>query len=152
VTPETWPLAVFAMRVVAVVALYGFLLFAFNIMRRELRAARAAGRAPAAHAGNAWLEVIDEVDGAAPLGQRYRLAPVTTIGRGSGSTLRLDDPRISTRHAQVRWLDGNWWVEDLGSTNGTFVAGQRVERSSPLADGGAFSVGPVRLRLVEASE
>ncbi len=51
---------------------------------------------------------------------------VTVIGRMEGE-IRLADPKVSSRHAQVEILDGEAWLRDLGSTNGTFVNGTRVD-------------------------
>ena len=54
------------------------------------------------------------------------LAPVTVIGRGQDADLRLSDPGVSRHHAQVELRDGDVWLEDLGSTNGTTVDGAPV--------------------------
>jgi predicted Zn finger-like uncharacterized protein len=51
---------------------------------------------------------------------------VTVIGRMEGE-IRLADPKVSSRHAQVEIMDGEAWLRDLGSTNGTFVNGTRVD-------------------------
>src|SRR5947209_19190705 len=51
-----------------------------------------------------------------------------TVGRHSSSWLRIDDPLVSREHLRVYAVDGSWVVEDVGSSNGTFVDGQRLER------------------------
>jgi predicted Zn finger-like uncharacterized protein len=57
----------------------------------------------------------------------YRLSGgLTVIGRAAGD-IRLPDPRVSGRHAQVELSGGDAWLRDLGSTNGTFVNGKRVD-------------------------
>ena len=53
---------------------------------------------------------------------------VAVIGRHPDSALVVEDDRVSRRHVQVRHLDGEWILEDLGSANGTFVDGMRVSR------------------------
>lgn len=53
-----------------------------------------------------------------------REAPVV-IGRKQCDIV-VDDPKVSGRHCQLQWKDNGWWVEDLGSTNGTFIDGKRV--------------------------
>ena len=50
------------------------------------------------------------------------------IGRDAPCELRLDDPCISRRHAEVRYEQGRWWLVDLGSRNGTRMDGRRVQR------------------------
>jgi len=64
------------------------------------------------------------------------------IGRGTGADLVLDDLAVSSRHARVAiGADGGYTVEDLDSTNGTFVGGRRVGTSSLVA-GDALQLGP----------
>ena len=63
-----------------------------------------------------------------------------TIGR-DGADLEIDDPKISRRHAKFRSVDGGLEVEDLGSTNGTFVAGQRIEGTVRLKNGDSVRLG-----------
>ncbi|UCD24750.1 MAG: FHA domain-containing protein [Gemmatimonadota bacterium] len=52
-----------------------------------------------------------------------------SIGRDSANDVTIDDPRVSLRHAEVSLQDGQWFIRDLGSSNGTFVDGDRVERT-----------------------
>jgi predicted component of type VI protein secretion system len=62
------------------------------------------------------------------------------IGRESES-LELDDEQLSRRHAVLRTADGGLEIEDLGSLNGTFVNGQRIEGTTRLSDGDLIKVG-----------
>jgi pSer/pThr/pTyr-binding forkhead associated (FHA) protein len=54
------------------------------------------------------------------------------IGRGSDCQIRLDDDYSSTRHSRLFLSEGQWWVEDLGSTNGTYLADQQLTRALPV--------------------
>lgn len=74
--------------------------------------------------------------------QEYTLTQAqTTIGRGATNDLVLPDPEVSRRHAQiVRDADG-YSIEDWGSTNGTFVNGQRITTRTPLEDGDEIDLG-----------
>lgn len=74
----------------------------------------------------AWL-VPDGDGGGEGGGVVCPLVGRTLVGRAASCTLRLDDRRASGEHAVVYWRDGGWWVRDLGSRNGTFVDGERVE-------------------------
>lgn len=69
------------------------------------------------------------------------------IGRAPSCTLVLDDDYSSSRHARVFPQDGQWYVEDLGSTNGTFLADQRVDGPIPLPTGTPVRVGQSVLEL-----
>ncbi|MBP6015392.1 MAG: FHA domain-containing protein [Candidatus Promineofilum sp.] len=76
-----------------------------------------------------------------------------TIGRSAGNDLVLADAEVSRRHIRiVRRADG-FAVEDTGSTNGTFVNGQRITHLTLLQDGDTIDLGDtVRLRYLSASE
>ncbi|KQR17147.1 FHA domain-containing protein [Cellulomonas sp. Leaf334] len=69
------------------------------------------------------------------------------IGRAPGCTLVLDDDYSSSRHARIFPQGGQWFVEDLGSTNGTYVADQRVEAPTPVPTGTPVRVGQSVLEL-----
>ncbi|SFS10266.1 Forkhead associated (FHA) domain, binds pSer, pThr, pTyr [Agrococcus baldri] len=70
-----------------------------------------------------------------------------TIGRSSGSGLQIKDDYTSNQHAKiVRWRD-QWVVQDLGSTNGTFVEGARISESTPVRVGSAVRIGTTTFEL-----
>jgi pSer/pThr/pTyr-binding forkhead associated (FHA) protein len=75
---------------------------------------------------------------------------VTRIGRGLGANLRLDEARVSRRHAIVLWRNGRVRLLDDRSSNGTFVNGRQVTEVE-LHDGDVIRVGPVELRYLELS-
>ncbi|MDR0432013.1 MAG: FHA domain-containing protein [Bifidobacteriaceae bacterium] len=70
-----------------------------------------------------------------------------TIGRSATSNLVLDDEFTSGRHALIAPRDGRWYVEDLGSTNGTFVGRQRISRPVPVRIGSTVRIGQTRVEL-----
>lgn len=82
-------------------------------------------------------------------GQRFQLSrPSILIGRGSDCDLVFDDPQVSRHHARLTWEAGHWFVQDLGSTNGTQVNGIRVtERRYFLNPGGLLSLGSITFKL-----
>lgn len=59
--------------------------------------------------------------------QRIMLPARTILGRSRSCTLTLDDPCVSSEHAAIRWTRKGWTVHDLGSRNGTFVSGRRLD-------------------------
>jgi len=86
-----------------------------------------------------------------PSGERVYLGElVTTIGRIPESTITIDDGNVSREHARVKPGTSGYVVEDLGSTNGTLVNGQRISGVRTLADGDIVSFGSTHVRF-EAS-
>ncbi len=140
--------AVLALRIVVVIALYLFVLAVFRKLRAEL--VHASGietddrmqEAPAD-----WLELIDCEDAADLAGTLYPLAAITSIGREQGNTVTIADPRISSRHARMEWREGQWWVEDLDSANGTFVNGNAARAPTAASYNDTLRVGPAIFRL-----
>ena len=83
---------------------------------------------------------------------RVPLVDATTIGRAPGSTLQLDDPSVSRRHARLTVAHGDRGtvvlLEDLGSSHGTWLDGRAVDAPQPVGDGSRIRVGDQEL-LVE---
>jgi hypothetical protein len=69
---------------------------------------------------------------------------VTVLGRAADVDVPLDDAGVSRRHAEIHVTDGRYRVVDLGSTNGTFLDGERVT-TGELRDGSTITVGRSRL-------
>ena len=69
------------------------------------------------------------------------------IGRDPNVEIYLDAPGVSRRHARIRIAAPMAAIEDLGSKNGTFVGGQRVDGSRSIGDGDVITVGSVRLTV-----
>jgi pSer/pThr/pTyr-binding forkhead associated (FHA) protein len=70
-----------------------------------------------------------------------------TVGRADDATLVLSDDYASTRHARLFPQDGQWLVEDLGSTNGTYLDRQKVTRPTPVPIGVPIRIGKTVLEL-----
>lgn len=70
-----------------------------------------------------------------------------SIGRSSGSGLQIKDDYTSSAHAKVvRWRD-QWMVQDLGSTNGTYVDGRRITEATPVRVGSSVRIGTTTFEL-----
>jgi len=69
------------------------------------------------------------------------------IGRDEACNLALDDGKVSRRHAYLQEVDGKLEVGDLGSSNGTFVNGRRIEQPVTLAPGDSLRIGSSTLRI-----
>jgi pSer/pThr/pTyr-binding forkhead associated (FHA) protein len=73
-------------------------------------------------------------------------APIL-IGRGSDAAIRLDDDYVSTRHARIGSSGDTWYVEDLGSTNGTYIGSQRLTQATAIQLGTQVRVGKTTIEL-----
>ena len=69
------------------------------------------------------------------------------IGRGNDAAIRLDDDYVSTRHARIANSGEQWFVEDLGSTNGTYVGTSRITQPTALQLGTQVRIGKTILEL-----
>jgi len=109
-----------------------------------LRDLRAASRGPT-ELGR--LVVLASPRGEPQAGGSYPLDAVTSLGRDVNNGIVLDDPFASADHAVLTYRGRSWYVEDLASTNGTFVNGVPVEGVGPLGFGDELQVGEIRFRL-----
>jgi pSer/pThr/pTyr-binding forkhead associated (FHA) protein len=74
-------------------------------------------------------------------GQTFQLADEVTVGRAAGCGVRLEDAYTSSIHARLFRRNGSLWVEDLGSTNGTWVNAERISSAMKLGKGDLLQVG-----------
>jgi pSer/pThr/pTyr-binding forkhead associated (FHA) protein len=89
--------------------------------------------------------VVHEPDASKP--RTVRLPGSVEIGRGDGCAVRLSDSYVSQMHARLAERDGEWYVEDSGSTNGTFLNDRRVQQPVPVHAGDVVKVGKTVLEL-----
>ncbi|MEA2674858.1 MAG: hypothetical protein QOI92_2050 [Chloroflexota bacterium] len=138
-------LAIWVLRLIFLALLYGFLWLVVRALVRDLRA---AAREPTRELGR--LIVVASPGGEPPTGATFALDAITSLGRDVNNSIVLDDDFVSTTHAALTYRGRAWYVEDLGSTNGTYVNGSQVDGLSPIAFGDEVQIGQVRLRLERA--
>jgi pSer/pThr/pTyr-binding forkhead associated (FHA) protein len=141
--------------------LWLFVFAAMRVMRTDLRASgqpriavppparrRGKGSAPAAARPGPGMPTHLLVTEGGLTGTRIGLtgAPVL-IGRANDSTLVLEDDYASTRHARISLQDGQWVVEDLGSTNGTYLGQRKLDGPVPMEIGAPLRIGKTVLEL-----
>ena len=149
-----------ALKIGFLVLLYLFIWMVVRSVTRDLRAAPqesiilSAGEAnelrarygPVVQAASARMVVLDSP--ALEPGTMLELQVPTRLGRGGENAIRLDgDDFASTRHALLEPRQDGLWVEDVGSTNGTFVNGARVTTARHLAPGDVVRIGKTDLRV-----
>jgi pSer/pThr/pTyr-binding forkhead associated (FHA) protein len=133
--------AIWLLRLLFVALLYVFLAFVARSLLRDLR-----GAASSVGTEQARLTVIRS-DGATPVGSSFPLDATATVGRDVNATVVLDDPFVSGEHARLTLRGRIWYVEDLESTNGTYLNDDRLTSPAPIRFGDELQVGTVRLRL-----
>lgn len=95
---------------------------------------------PAALAGRAPRLVVERAPGHEP-GMIYDLDENLVLGRGDAAEIRLEDPFASSRHARVYEQAGIVVLEDLGSTNGTYLNEELLDGPRPLHPGDRVRIG-----------
>src|SRR5437870_4931121 len=80
-------------------------------------------------------------------GREFSVTQTTVIGRDPGADLVIPDSNVSLKHASLVLVDGGIAVEDLGSTNGTFVNDQQVTESHKLQPGDRIRLGTTVLEV-----
>lgn len=71
--------------------------------------------------------------------------PEVVMGRSSACDYIIDDPTVSARHARLSFRQAQWWLDDLASTNGTFLNGEPVKSSALVTNGDKLCLGQVEL-------
>ncbi|HEY3034783.1 MAG TPA: FHA domain-containing protein [Streptosporangiaceae bacterium] len=146
-------LAVLWLFVIAAVGVVRTDLFGPAVSSRQQRRQQKAQRAKAARparpgraARGAPQRLL--VTGGSLVGTSIGLADQQiTIGRANDATLVLSDDYASSRHARLFPQNGQWIVEDLGSTNGTYLDRQKVTQPTPVSAGVPIRIGKTVLEL-----
>ncbi len=151
-------LTLFLIRIAYLAILWIFVLSAISVIRSDMfgarvpEAARGAenkrdrrAKAPPKRRGSPTHVLVME---GSNVGQRAELsaAPIL-IGRGPDAAIRLDDDYVSTRHARIAAAGDQWFVEDLGSTNGTYIGTVRITQPTTLTLGTQVRIGKTILEL-----
>jgi hypothetical protein len=151
---ESEPIAV-ALKFGFLAVLYLFLLWVARSALKEARrttvpasdatgihAIGGGGRAPAT---DAWLVALN--GGGIEPGTRFDLFGGLSIGRAAEADVRIDDQFASQLHARVDSRSDGYFVEDLQSTNGTFLNGATLEGEAPLSDLDIVRIGDTEFRF-----
>jgi hypothetical protein len=108
---------------------------------------RGRGRSGKARRRQAVPTRLVVVEPPARAGAEYPLGPELTVGRAPGCSLVFDEQYVSQVHARIFVRDGSVFVEDLGSTNGTWVNGARALGQMPARIGDRIQVGNIVLEV-----
>ena len=128
-----------------VALLYLVLLRFAGSLLKDLRNAEQAQIA--SRSGIGRLAVLESPEDEPQAGSTIALGPINSIGRNVNNTIYVEDDFVSSTHAMLTFRGRSWFVEDQGSTNGTYVNGHRIDRPVALSFGDELTVGRVRMRL-----
>ena len=134
---------VLVLRALLAAALYGFLGFALWMLWQQLQ--QTSDRILGRRAPSIRLKIGANSQHAVELS--FTQSEVS-VGRDPLSDVPLEDEAVSMRHALLRFHHGQWWIEDLGSTNGTTLNSQPVSEATVLTNGDEIRCGESHLRVV----
>jgi pSer/pThr/pTyr-binding forkhead associated (FHA) protein len=140
------------LRVLLLVLQLGFVALLYLVLMRFagslLRDLRSAEEAQiSSRSGIGRLSVLESPADEPPNGTTIALGPINSIGRNVNNTIFVEDDFVSANHAMLTFRGRSWFVEDQGSTNGTYVNGHRIDRAVALSFGDEVTIGRVRMRL-----
>jgi pSer/pThr/pTyr-binding forkhead associated (FHA) protein len=133
-----------------IAVLYLFLLWiarsALKDLRRPTRQeALARGRRAASSSLRRPL-LVAVTGGGLSRGASFEVDGSLTIGRSPQMDIQIDDPFASGRHARIYEREGTFFVEDIGSTNGTYLNGRRLDGRRPLEPDDSIRIGDTEFR------
>lgn len=141
-TPE---LVLLIFRVVSGLLLLGFLGGLAWLIYRDMQITAAAMAEQERPYGRLRI-IANEVDQPA-VDTIFPLLPITSIGRAASNTIVLPDGFASAEHALITRRQGQWWLEDQGSRNGTLLNDVRLEGTAVISAGDVIAVGGTVLKL-----
>ena len=133
-----------ALRLLLVILLYAFLVSILWMLWRDLRQATTSHEV--ARPGGR-LVVLHAPDETPAVGVTFPLQPITSIGRSPTNTIPIPDTYASAQHTLLTWREGQWWLEDRGSRNGTVLNDVRINGPTVVSAGDIISVGRTQLKL-----
>ncbi len=135
---------ILALRIAVVFLLY---LFVYQVLRTITRELRSAGADTTPQSQYGYLTIINPGQSGLPVGKKFPLDQANTIGRAMSTDIPLNDNFLSGEHALLEWDGSTWIVEDLGSTNGSWLNGRELDQPLPVNYGDIIQVGHVEMKL-----
>lgn len=129
------------LRLLMVVALYAFLGWAVYTLWRDMKRQSDLIEARKIPAINVQVEMEDQI------GSHSYSVSELVIGRDQTCDLVLDASTVSAEHARLSYHHQKWWLEDLGSRNGTYLNLERVTTAAILVSGDELQIGQVLIKI-----
>ena len=131
---------VLVLRIALTVALYIFLAWALSTVLQDLRQQGTRIATQKKPAITILIKILQGIES-----QRFFAQSEIMIGRDSHCDLSLLDETMSAHHARLIHHHGQWWLEDLNSTNGTYLNGERLTTPAVIITGDEFKCGSTLL-------
>lgn len=142
----TTEIVLFILRLISSLLLLALLIALFIILWQEYRRTATTLEAQRRSYGN--LVMLREIDGRyLKTGEQFPLLPITSLGRSPTNTIPINDNFASSEHALVTMRNGQWWLEDRKSRNGTMLNDVPVTQPMVITEGDIIGIGNIRLRL-----
>ena len=129
------------LRIALTIALYGFVGWAFYSIWQDLKH----------HNRNLSYQkvppLVFRILGKDELQIRYFYAPEVIIGRDPGCDFLIQDEAVSARHSRLSYHHHQWWVEDMHSTNGTYLNRERLSTPTVMISGDELHFGHITLSI-----
>ncbi len=136
--------AVLILRVLAGLSLLAFLFILFLIVWRSMRQLDRQLQASRANYGYLTCRRRDSTKTDS---ERYQLDAITTLGRSANNSIVVEDDFASAEHARIILEDGQWWLEDRRSKNGTRLNSAVIDQRTLLANGDLIGIGKLTYQL-----
>jgi hypothetical protein len=146
-----WNILLFVFKLVLIVLIYWILWNILRGVRQEMSERLNAVQAEDHSTPGRLLVVNPGQDNRTKPGQVFPLLPENRLGADKNNQIRLRDPFISGLHARLFWDGTEWWVEDQGSRNGTYVNQVQCPAFTPqpVPPGATLRLGGMTFRLQE---
>jgi pSer/pThr/pTyr-binding forkhead associated (FHA) protein len=134
-----------ALRLLMAGLLYTFLGTILLLLWRDFRRATLEREKPRPRTHLVVVETAEFTDQQPAVGSAFPLYAVTSIGRAPGNTIIIPDTYASAQHALLTQREGQWWLEDRNSRNGTMLNGERITSPTIVSAGDVIGVGQTKL-------
>ena len=132
---------VLALRILLALILYGFLGWALYTLWKDLQSQKNRDSFPTP-------PKISLIKQSLETSETFIFEiPEIILGRDPTCTLNVDDQTISARHAKLSYHQSQWWVKDLGSTNGTFLNQERIIEQQVITSGDILQFGKIEYEI-----
>jgi pSer/pThr/pTyr-binding forkhead associated (FHA) protein len=133
------------LRAALTLVLYVFLTWVLITLWRDLRSQRKLLASQKSPQINLEIQFDDNIQ------TEHFFGTEVTIGRDATCTCILDSQTVSARHARLTYHHGQWWAEDLGSTNGTFLDQEPITTPTVITTGDQLRCGDIRIKVQTAT-